>query len=95
MMIHKSIIVIVLAFSFAHAGNHIQNEPLETVRVNTAVMDNEKSKVWNAALVQKKSGESCDDGNCLEDLGCFTKDGPMYKAMTSVRDKIKKLCAKL
>jgi len=94
-MIYKSIVATLLVLSLTHADNHTQNEPLESVRIITAVTDNEQSNVWNAALVQKKSGDSCDDGNCIEDLGCFTKDGPMYKAMTSVRDKVKKLCAKL
>lgn len=54
-----------------------------------------KQAVWNPTIAKKASGASCDDGNCITDLNCMTKDGKAYKFITSLRDKIKKQCKKL
>ena len=94
-MINKSIIATLLISNLANANNHIENAPISSVDTKKIHTDSTKLIVWNPTITNIKSGESCDDGNCIEDLDCFTKDGAMYKTITSVRDKVKKLCAKL
>lgn len=83
-MIKKTIITTVILTSFIHAN-------IDTTNHNKTIETN----MWKSNITNIETGESCDDGNCLDDLGCFTKDGPMYKAVKSVRKSVKKLCAKL
>jgi hypothetical protein len=63
----------------------------ELSSTDTIVGMNEKTNypVWNTSIEKKASGESCKDGNCL------SKDGKVYKFITSLRDKVKKQCRKL
>ena len=73
------ITTILLSINLLHATSDI-----ETVTT--------KDNVWNAAKVQVKAGETCDDGNCLSDVKCFTKEGPAYRVFNSVRKRFRKLC---
>lgn len=94
-MIKKSILATLLLLSLVHANIPMDNEPTASVLSKMQNTDNTELKAWKPTIAKKKAGKSCDDGNCISDLDCFTKDGVMYKAATSVRDKIKKLCTKL
>ncbi|CAA6823473.1 MAG: Unknown protein [uncultured Sulfurovum sp.] len=90
-MIKKLILTTVLVVQIAHGS---QTETLYTepqAKMNQTV----KYDAWNPTIAEKEAGESCDDGNCLSDLGCLTKDGPAYKLMASIRDEIKRQCKKL
>ena len=51
--------------------------------------------VWQPSIAKKRSGKSCDDGNCLTSSNCFTKDGKAYELFSSTRDKIKDKCRKI
>jgi len=82
-MITKIILPALLITSFTHAN------------VEKNIDNNIQTNVWNPSITNIKTGESCDDGNCLDDIDCFTKDGPMYKTIKSIRKSVKKLCAKL
>lgn len=90
-MIKKLILTTVLVVEIAHGSQ------TETLYTDFKATPNQtvKHDVWKPSISQKKAGESCDDGNCLSDLDCFTKDGPAYKFITSLRDEVKKLCKKL
>ena len=83
-MIKKSIVSALIITSLTYAGMDTNPED-QTLENN----------VWKPSITNIKTGDSCDDGNCLDDLDCFTKDGPMYKAIRSVRKSVKKLCDKL
>lgn len=63
--------------------------------IHTEVKETKKYSVWTPSIAKKPAGDSCENGNCLSDLNCMTKDGMMYKFFTSVRDKVKKQCKKL
>ncbi|MBT8343694.1 MAG: hypothetical protein HKP62_07075 [Sulfurovum sp.] len=91
----KSILVTLLIVGLANGNDDIKIESSDSAEVKTISTDNTKLNLWKPTIAKKKSGKSCDDGNCINDLDCFTKDGKMYKAVTSIRDKVKKLCAKL
>lgn len=51
-----------------------------------------KYEAWNPPMGKKESGESCKDGNCIGDICGISKDGKVYKAFRSVRDKLKEKC---
>ncbi len=51
--------------------------------------------VWQPSIAKKRSGKSCDDGNCLTRSDCLTKDGKAYELISSVRDKVKEKCKKI
>jgi len=84
-MIRKLIIATLLVVSLVNANNDIKKVHTDTTKLN----------VWNPTITNIKSGKSCDDGNCLENLNCFQKDGKVYTFFTSLRDKVKKKCRKL
>lgn len=84
-MIKKLILTTVLVIGVVHgSADHISSaDPILTM--------NEKTKyaVWNPSIAEKASGGSCEDGNCIGNLNSMTKDGKVYKFLTSLRDKVK------
>lgn len=90
-MITKLILSMTLVIAVAHASK------VGTLYSNPETSLNETTKhaVWKPSISQKKAGASCDDGSCLSDLNCFTKDGRGYKFFSSLSKKVKKQCKKL
>ena len=90
-MITRLILTMTLVIAAAHASK------VDTLNTGPKASLNELTKhaVWKPSISQKKAGASCDDGNCLSDLNCFTKDGKGYKFFRSLSKKIKKQCKKL
>ena len=89
-MIKKSIFSMIIFTGLAYGAG-------ENINSSTALtMDNKvKYAVWNPPMGNKKSGESCKDGNCAKNFNCFKKDGKVGKFFTSLRKKVKKQCDKL
>lgn len=81
-MIKKSILAALFVLSLAHGISPIDDAPTKSLQTKMKNTDNTELKVWKPTIAKKKSGKSCDDGNCITDLDCFTKDGVMYKSAT-------------
>ncbi len=94
-MIHKLILTITLMIGLAHGAAFQHDDFVTTVETKPEVTKKIKQAVWNPPMGNIKSGESCEDGNCISDLNCFQKDGKMYKVVTSVRNEMKRLLKKL
>ena len=89
-MIKKIVFITLILSTVSYALNvkAIDNES------NSTHKEQETYKAWPSAVVSNTSGETCQDGNCLNGSKCFTKDGPLPKCVTKVSKKIKRLCEK-
>lgn len=85
----KKYIVLIAIITLTVYGN--QENKISSQNV-LAMNDKVTYEVWNPPMGKKESGESCKDGNCIGSICGLKKDGKIYKAFTSVRDKLKKKC---
>ncbi|MEY3002659.1 MAG: hypothetical protein RLZZ428_1034 [Pseudomonadota bacterium] len=88
----KNIILIsVMLLGFLYGSVDTQRKtPPKNLLINTP-----KYTPWNPTIGQKGSGKSCQNGSCLKTSNCFTKNGPMFKCITSLRKKMVKHLKKI
>lgn len=87
-MIKKYIVLIAIITVTAYGNQDNITLDQSALAINNKV----KYEVWNPPMGKKESAESCKDGNCIGSICGLKKDGKIYKAFTSVRDKLKKNC---
>ncbi|CAA6818865.1 MAG: Unknown protein [uncultured Sulfurovum sp.] len=79
-MMKKTLFLSLFLFGIAYA---------DSSTINTATTNDTPKSGWNLSEIKTESGESCEDGNCLHELNCFQKDGPMYSFFSIFTDAIK------
>ncbi len=94
-MLKKLILTTALLTGLTYGASEQNNASVTTVGTKTLITEKTTYDVWKPTIEKKVSKGSCEDGNCISDLDCFTKDGVMYKMVTSVRDEIKRFYKKL
>lgn len=61
--------------------------------INPETTNDSPKSSWNLSEIKTESGETCEDGNCLGELNCFQKDGPMYRFFSIFRDAMTENCS--